>query len=99
MNDKMPQSSSEDLSSAVKQIKQAILQSRYRAAILANKEMLSLFYGIGKYVSENSRNGYWGSGAIEAISTMLQNELPGLRGFGVANIKYMRLFYDGCAIG
>lgn len=56
--------------------------------------MLSLYYGIGKYVSENSRSGYWGSGAIETISLMLQNELPGLRGFSESSIKRMRTFYE-----
>ena len=45
---------------AVKAIKEAILRSQYRAAASANKEQLSLYYGIGRYVSENSRTGFWG---------------------------------------
>ena len=40
---------------AVKSIKEAILRSQYRAAASVNKEQLSLYYGIGRYVSENSR--------------------------------------------
>ena len=79
---------------AVKVIKGAILQSQYRAASLVNKEQLSLYYGIGRYVSENSRKGFWGKGAIEAISQQLQKVLPGLRGFSAANIKFMRQFYE-----
>ena len=79
---------------AVRIIKEAILQSQYRAVSIANKEQLSLYYGIGKYVSENSRNGFWGKGAIETISERLQKELPGLRGFSAANIKFMRQFYE-----
>lgn len=79
---------------AVKAIKQAILQSRYKAAVLANGEMLSLYFGVGKYVAQNSRNGFWGTNAIETISNQLQNELPGLRGFGISNIKNMRVFYE-----
>lgn len=79
---------------AVKAIKQAILQSRYKAAVLANGEMLSLYFGVGKYVSQNSRNGFWGTGAIETISNQLQNELPGLRGFSASSIKRMRSFYE-----
>ena len=81
-------------SEAVKVIKDAILQSQYRAVSLVNKEQLSLYYGIGRYVSENSRNGFWGKGAIETISQQLQKEMPGLRGFSVANIKFMRQFYE-----
>ena len=79
---------------AAKVIKEAILQSQYQAASIVNKEQLSLYYGIGKYVSENSRNGYWGKGAIETISKQLQKDLPGLRGFSAANIKFMRQFYE-----
>jgi len=81
-------------SDAIKIIKSAILKSRYRAAALANKELLSLYFGIGKYISENSRDGFWGTGAIEEISKRLQQELPGLRGFSAGNIKKMRIFYE-----
>ena len=81
-------------SEAVKVIKEAILRSQYRAASAANKEQLSLYYGIGCYVSKNSREGFWGKGAIETISQQLQKELPGLRGFSATNIKNMRSFYE-----
>ena len=83
---------------AVKNIKDAILRSQYRAAASVNKEQLSLYYGIGRYVSENSRKGFWGKGAIEQISSMLQKELPGLRGFSTRSIKNMRQFYEEWAV-
>lgn len=79
---------------AVKAIKEAILRSQYRAAASVNKEQLSLYYGIGHYVSENSRTGFWGKGAIEQISSLLQKELPGLRGFSATSIRNMRIFYE-----
>ncbi|MBM2816922.1 MAG: hypothetical protein HW421_3684 [Ignavibacteria bacterium] len=79
---------------AVKTIKSAILQSRYAAALLANKELLQLYFYIGKYVSYHTRLKSWGSGAIETISAQLQQELPGLRGFSATNIKNMRIFYE-----
>ena len=79
---------------AVRVIKEAILRSQYRAASAANKEQLSLYYGIGCYVSKNSREGFWGKGAIEAICQQLQKELPRLRGFSATNIKNMRSFYE-----
>ncbi|MDR0505761.1 MAG: DUF1016 N-terminal domain-containing protein, partial [Dysgonamonadaceae bacterium] len=78
----------------IKAIKSAILQSRYRAAAHANAEMLSLYYGIGEYISRNSRKGFWGTNAIETIAAQLQQELPGLRGFSATNMKRMRQFYD-----
>jgi predicted nuclease of restriction endonuclease-like (RecB) superfamily len=84
-----------DSSNAVSIIKDAIVRSRYQAAKLVNKELLSLYYGVGKYVSDNSRGGYWGQGAIKRISETLQHELPGIRGFSEVSIKRMRLFYEG----
>ena len=80
-------------------IKKAIELSRLRAARAGNSELLSLYYGIGRYVSANTRNGTWGSDAIGQISKQLQEQLPGLRGFSETNIKYMRLFYENwCSV-
>ena len=79
---------------AVNAIKSAILQSQYEAARSVNEKQLMLYYGIGKYISLNSRKGFWGKGAIDAISERLQKELPGLRGFSARNLKYMRKFYE-----
>ena len=83
-----------ELRDAVRLIKAAILQSQARAAQMVNQEQLSLYYGIGRYVSEHSRKGYWGTGAISRISMQLKAELPGLKGFSEENIKLMRRFYE-----
>ena len=83
-----------DYNAAVQTIKDAILRSQYQAARLVNREMLSLYYGIGRYVSEHSRQGFWGTSAIETISERLRKELPGLKGFSKSNIKNMRMFYE-----
>ena len=80
--------------SAVDVIKTAILQSQARAAKAVNQEQLALYFGIGRYISMNTRNKNWGTGAIETISRQLRQELPGLRGFGSSSLKNMRLFYE-----
>ena len=54
----------------VKTIKQAVEKSRYRATKVGNAELFSLYYGIGKYVSENTRNGTWGTDAIKTIISL-----------------------------
>ena len=84
----------QNYSEAVQIIKSAILQSQYDAAKTVNEKQLMLYYGIGKYISLNSRNGFWGKGAIDAISEQLDKELPGLRGFTSRNLRYMRTFYE-----
>lgn len=79
---------------AVGLIKQAILQSQYRSVKLITGEQLSLYFGIGRYVSVNSRNGTWGNSVINRISEQLKRELPGLRGFSGQNIRNMRSFAE-----
>lgn len=83
-----------DYSAAVNTIREAILRSQFQAAKLVNREMLSLHYGIGRYISTSSRIGFWGTGAIRMISEHLRNELPGLKGRSETNLKNIRLFYE-----
>lgn len=82
------------LTDAVLVIKTAILQSQSRTAKLISGSQLSLYFGVGLYVSANSREGTWGTGAIDDISAQLHRELPGLRGFSAQNIRNMRLFAE-----
>ena len=84
----------QDYLQAVKALKDAITQSRYRAIQHANKEVLYLNYAIGRFISINSRSAKWGSNAIKIISELLQKEMPGLRGYSESNIKMMRTFYE-----
>ena len=91
MNNNM---TSTDLKQAVQTIKTAILQSQSRAVRMVSGTQLSLYFGVGLYVSANSRRGTWGTGAIDAISEQLRRELPGLRGFSAQNIRNMRQFAE-----
>jgi len=93
----MVQSYSSDLikyAKAADEIKHAIERSRYRSVATVNRETLSLYFGVGKFVSENSRTHFWGTGALTSISVLLQKELPGLRGFSESGLKRMRIFYE-----
>lgn len=83
-----------DFTAAVQEVKLAILNARAQAARLANGEALKLYFFVGGYVSQKTRLAKWGSGAIEALSARLQLELPGLRGFSPANMKFMRVFFE-----
>lgn len=77
-----------------KQIREAISVARYRAAKLANGETLRLYYSVGRFISLNTRNAKWGSGALKSISDQLQQEMPDLKGFSEGNMRKMRLFYE-----
>ena len=79
---------------AVNAIKTAILQGQYEAAKGVNRIQLALYYAIGKYLSQHTRKGVWGEGALAAISEQLRKDLPGLRGFSETQMKDMRRFYE-----
>ena len=83
-----------DILIAVKDIRRAIIESRYQLAKLVNKQAVTLYYNIGEYVSYRSRKGHWGTGAIKTISILLRQELPGLKGFSETSIKDMRIFFE-----
>ena len=94
MSDIVNTSEYAELTNAVQAIKGAILQSQQRALVAINQEQLALYYGIGRFVSMNTRNKNWGKGFIEAVSEQLRKELPGLRGFSAASLRKMRTFYE-----
>ena len=79
---------------AVKEIKAAIIKAQARVSANANAELLTLYFGIGQYVSQKTKTEKWGTGVIDAISSQLQKEMPGLRGFSGKSIRKMRQFYE-----
>ncbi len=84
----------QEIRQAVADIKAAILQGQYEACKGVNRIQLAVYFGIGKYVSQHSRKGTWGTSALESISNQLRRELPGLRGYSATSLKKMRLFYE-----
>ncbi|MEO8771066.1 MAG: DUF1016 N-terminal domain-containing protein [Ferruginibacter sp.] len=71
-------------------LKQEIINSRYQAARLANREQLMLYFKTGKMLSEKVKVPKWGTKGLEQIGTDLQNNLPGLKGFSFTNLPSCR---------
>ena len=74
-------------------IKSAIQQTRRTMMLNANKNALALYYGIGRYISQSQKKSNWGDKVLENISSLLQQEMPGLKGFSKTSLKRMRIFY------
>lgn len=68
-------------------IKLEILKSQYKAMQAVNKELIFLYWNIGKVILENSK---WGNKFIDNLSIDLKLEFPEITGFSVRNLKYMR---------
>jgi predicted nuclease of restriction endonuclease-like (RecB) superfamily len=78
----------------ITEVKQQILQSRYQAARLVNREQLLLYFVVGKQLAEKVNTEKWGTKVIEQIAEDLQKELPGLKGFSYRNLMKMKQFSD-----
>lgn len=78
----------------IQSIKRQIVQSRYVAARLANREQLMLYFKTGLMISEKIKAQKWGAKVLDQISADLQKELPGLKGFSPGNLKKIRIFAE-----
>ncbi len=81
----------------IQSLKSQILQSRYLAARLVNRELLLLYFIVGNRLSEKITAEKWGTKIIQGVSTDLQKELPGLRGFSHRNLLKMKQFAEAYA--
>jgi predicted nuclease of restriction endonuclease-like (RecB) superfamily len=84
----------QEITSFVKTLKTAVLQSQYKAAKAVNTEIVQLYFVLGAAISKKVKQASWGDKVIETISNELQKELKGLKGFSHQNLKKMKLFYE-----
>jgi predicted nuclease of restriction endonuclease-like (RecB) superfamily len=74
-------------------LKSKIRSSQLKATVSVNREMLLLYWEIGREIVERQERDGWGAKVIEKIAKDLQNEFPGIEGFSRTNIFRMRAFY------
>jgi len=74
-------------------IKQRIRSAQYAALKAVNKELIALYWDIGKLIVERQQEAGWGKSIVEQLAKDLQNEFPGISGFSARNIWRMRDFY------
>jgi predicted nuclease of restriction endonuclease-like (RecB) superfamily len=76
------------------EIKERIRVAQYEALKAVNKEMIQLYWDIGRRLSEKQKELGWGKSVVKTLSVDLQKEFPGIQGFGARNIWYMQQFYN-----
>ena len=83
----------EDYITVLNEIKQRIRTAQYEALKAVNKELISLYWDIGRCIIEQQNSKGWGKSVVEQLAQDLQAEFPGIRGFSARNIWRMRDFY------
>lgn len=78
-----------DYVDVLEQIKSDIRNTRARAVRTINGELICMYWRIGK---ELGRHSEWGNRFIESLSKDIREEFPGIRGFSVRYLRYMKKF-------
>ena len=74
-------------------IKKQVKKAQVKAAFSANKELIKLYWTIGKTIVDKQKDNGWGSNFLEQLAKDLQSSFPGIGGFSRTNIFRMRAFY------
>lgn len=72
-------------------IKNEILKSQYKAMQVVNRELVFMYWNIGKIILENAK---WGNKFIDNLSVDLKLEFPTIKGFSIRNLKNMKKFAE-----
>jgi len=76
------------------EIKERIRSAQYDALKAVNKELIALYWDIGKSIIEKQEGHSWGKSIVTLLSKDLQEEFPGIKGFSVSNLWRMKTFYQ-----
>ncbi len=89
----MMEISNQAFGSFVTEIKEKILSSQYEALKAVNKELINLYWDIGKMIVEKQEHFGWGKSVVKNLSGELQKEFVGIKGFSERNLWNIRNFY------
>jgi len=77
----------------LKSLKERIYSAQYEALKVVNKELINLYWDIGKMIVEQQEKNSWGKAVVDNIAEDLQKDFPGISGYSSRNLWYMRNFY------
>ncbi|MEO8288909.1 MAG: PDDEXK nuclease domain-containing protein [Chloroflexota bacterium] len=75
-------------------VKQRIQQAQVRAALAVNRELVLLYWGIGRDILDRQVREGWGGKVIERLAGDLRRAFPSMRGLSRSNLHYMRAFAE-----
>ncbi len=73
----------------IQSIKREIQSAQYKATLSVNKELIMLYYNIGKIINDHKS---WGNKFIDNLAADLRIAFPEAKGYSVRNLKYMAKF-------
>jgi predicted nuclease of restriction endonuclease-like (RecB) superfamily len=74
-------------------LKERIRDSRTTAVRAVNRELVLLYWDIGRAIAEKQKTANWGDGVVEQVAIDLRAEFPDMRGFSKQNVWRMKQLY------
>ncbi|MCA3183975.1 MAG: DUF1016 family protein [Cupriavidus sp.] len=75
-------------------LKGRVEEARRRAMLMANQELVSLYWQLGNEILVRQRREGWGARVIDRLAADLRASYPDMKGFSPRNLKYMRAFAE-----
>lgn len=75
-------------------VKARIRQAQYEALKAVNKELIMLYWDIGRMIVERQEKEGWGKAVVETLAFDLQKEFPGVQGYSAQNLWRMKQFFQ-----
>lgn len=72
------------------ELKQRVERARQRAVVSVNRELVTLYWQIGRDILDRQQKQGWGAGVVDRLARDLKAAFPDMRGFSPRNLKYMR---------
>ena len=76
------------------ELKQKIQTAQLKATLSVNKQLLNLYWEIGKSISSKINNAKWGTSVVNKLAQDLKNEFPNQKGFSRSNLFSMKKWYE-----
>ena len=75
-----------DYAELLAEVKERVRAAQYAAFRAVNKELVGLYWDIGRMIAEKQKTEGWGKSVVQQLAADLQAEFPGVRGFSVQNL-------------
>ena len=83
-----------EIDNSFEQVRQIIENSRNNALKKVNEELILMYQGIGKFLSEQAEKASYGDNYIDSLSAYIQERFPGIKGFTRRGLYRMKQFYE-----
>jgi predicted nuclease of restriction endonuclease-like (RecB) superfamily len=81
-------SNSKSYQELLSRLKSQIRTAQVRAAVAVNRELILLYWGIGKEILQRQASEGWGSKVVDRLAQDLRSEFPDMRGLSRTNLLY-----------